>query len=74
MESVTTPENVCSVCGGHLISIIFPPRNWEGYYAYSSRMGRNICLLVGVRTLPFIGLVIYIGMVHDKFFLVLYDR
>jgi hypothetical protein len=26
-------EKICSVCGGHLISINFPPRNWEGYYA-----------------------------------------
>jgi hypothetical protein len=26
---------VCSVCGGHLISMNFSPRNWEGYYLYS---------------------------------------
>jgi len=32
-------EKICSVCGGHLISINFPLTNWEGYYAYSSRMG-----------------------------------
>jgi hypothetical protein len=25
---------------------------WEGYYAYSSIMGRKLCLLIGVRTLP----------------------
>jgi len=30
----------------------FPPRNWEGYYAYSSRVGGKLCLLIGVRTLP----------------------
>jgi hypothetical protein len=33
------------VCGQHLTSINFPPRNWEGYYAYSSRMGGKLCLL-----------------------------
>jgi hypothetical protein len=33
------------VCGGHLISINLPPRNWEGYYAYSSRMRGKSCLL-----------------------------
>jgi hypothetical protein len=27
-------EKICSVLGGHLISMNFPPRNWEGYYAY----------------------------------------
>jgi hypothetical protein len=26
-------EKICSVCGGHLISMNFHPRNWEGYYA-----------------------------------------
>jgi len=26
--------------------------NWDGYYAYSSRMGGKLCLLVGARTLP----------------------
>jgi len=45
-------EKICSVCGGHLISMNFSPRNWEGYYIYSSRMGRKLCLLVGVKTLP----------------------
>jgi len=35
-----------------LISINFPLTNWEGYHAYSSRMGRKLCLLAGVRTLP----------------------
>jgi hypothetical protein len=34
------------------MSINFPSRNWEGYYAYSSRSGGKLCLLVGVRTLP----------------------
>jgi hypothetical protein len=32
-------EKNCSVFGGHLISINFPPRNWERYYAYSSIVG-----------------------------------
>jgi hypothetical protein len=28
-------EKICSsVCGGHLISMNFPLRNWEGYYVY----------------------------------------
>jgi hypothetical protein len=30
----------------------FPTRNWEGYYAYSSRVEGKLCLLLGVRTLP----------------------
>jgi hypothetical protein len=29
-------EKICSVFGGHLIFINFPPRKWEGYYASSS--------------------------------------
>jgi hypothetical protein len=32
----------------------FPLGNWEGYYAYSSRVGRKLCLLIDVRTLPLI--------------------
>jgi hypothetical protein len=68
-------EKICSVFGGHLISINFPPRNWEAYYAYSSRMGGKLCLLVGGRTLPLlmsrhkncpIRLVIYTGLVRDR--------
>ncbi len=69
---------------GTFTSINLPPRNWEGCYAYSSRMGGKLCLLVGVRTLMlqgvgiisllFIGLMTYIGLVHDKFCLVLSDR
>jgi hypothetical protein len=42
-------EKLSCVCGRHLISINFSPRNWEGYYAYSSRMGRKLCLLIGVK-------------------------
>jgi hypothetical protein len=35
------------------MSINFLPKNQEGYYAYSLRMGEKLCLLVvGVRTLP----------------------
>jgi hypothetical protein len=45
----------------------FSLRNWEGYYAYSSKVGEKIMPI-------FIGLVIYIGLVHDKFCLVLYGR
>jgi len=45
-------EKICNVCGGHLIFMNFPPRNWEGYYAYSSRVGGKLCLLIDVRTLP----------------------
>jgi len=32
---------------GTFMSINFPPRNWKGYYAYSSRIGGKLCLLVG---------------------------
>jgi hypothetical protein len=68
-------EKICNLCGGYLISMNFLSRNWEGYYAYSSRVGGNLCLLisvrpshywgVGIRTLPFTCLVICIGLVHD---------
>jgi hypothetical protein len=59
-------EKIHSSCEGHLISMNFPLRNWEGYYAYSK---------VGEKIMPiFIGLMIYIGLVHDKFCLVLYGR
>jgi hypothetical protein len=30
----STWEKFVSVCGGHLISMNFPPRNLEGYYGY----------------------------------------
>jgi hypothetical protein len=30
----------------------FPSKNWEGYYAYSSRVGGKFCLLIDVRNLP----------------------
>jgi hypothetical protein len=62
----------------------FPPKNWEGYFAYSQRVGGKLWLLIGVRTLPLlrcsirtlpcICLMIYLGLVHDNFFVVLYDR
>jgi hypothetical protein len=45
-------EKICSVCGGHLVSMNFHPRNREGYYAYSSKVGGKLCLLIVVRTLP----------------------
>jgi hypothetical protein len=45
-------EKNCSVCGGHLISMNLPPRNWKEYYAYSSMVGEKLCILKGVRTLP----------------------
>jgi hypothetical protein len=67
-------EKICSVCGRHHISINFSRRNWEGYYAYSSRIGGKLCLFIGVRTLSFICLMIDIGLVHDKFCLMLYNR
>jgi len=55
----------------------FSLRNWEGYYAYSSKVGGF--LHIGVRTLPLLrsrhtNPPIYIGLVHDKFCLMLYDR
>jgi hypothetical protein len=40
-------EKICSVHGGHLICI-----NWEEYYAYASRVGGKLCLLISVRTFP----------------------
>jgi hypothetical protein len=49
-SSVKHSEKICSVCGGHIISMNFPPRNWEEYHAYS-RVGVKLCLLIGVRTL-----------------------
>jgi hypothetical protein len=62
--------------GGHHISMNFPLRDWDGYYAYSSRVGRKLCLLIGVRTLlllnsrhenlPFIHLAFFVGLVNDK--------
>jgi len=30
----------------------FPPKNWDEYDAYSTRVGEKLCLLIGVRTLP----------------------
>jgi len=45
-------QNICNVCGGHLISMNFPPGNWEGYYANSSKVGRKLCLIIGVRIVP----------------------
>jgi hypothetical protein len=45
-------EKICNVCAGYLIAMNFPPRNWEWYYAYSSRVGGKLCLLISVRTLP----------------------
>jgi hypothetical protein len=75
----------CSVFGRHFISMNFIPRNWEGYYAYSSKVGGKLCLFIGVKivplprrvsttTHPFIHLVIYIGLVHYKFGFMFYDR
>jgi hypothetical protein len=68
LRQVKYLEKLCCVCGRHLISINFPTRNWEGYYAYSLRMERTLCLLIGVKpshywrisikALPFIHLVI----------------
>jgi hypothetical protein len=45
-------ENICNVCGGHLIAMNFLWRIWEGYYAYSSRVGRKLCLLMDVKNPP----------------------
>jgi hypothetical protein len=46
------PKALFSVCGGHFISMNFPPRNWEGYYANSSRVGGKLYLIIGVKTIP----------------------
>jgi len=32
-------KRICSLFGGHLKCINFPPGKWEGYYAYSSIVG-----------------------------------
>jgi hypothetical protein len=50
-------EKICSVCGGHLICINFPPRNWEEYYANFSRMGGKLCLLVRGKNPPTIAIM-----------------
>jgi hypothetical protein len=55
-------EKFCSVCGGHLISINLPPRNWEGYYAYLVGVRTLLLQRVGIISLLFIGLMTYIGM------------
>jgi len=34
-ETIKHLEKNCSVCGEHLTSMNFPPRNCEGHYAYS---------------------------------------
>jgi hypothetical protein len=59
----------------------FPPRKLGGILCLLSRMRGKLYLLVGVRTvplgirtLPFISIVVYIGLVHDKFCLMLYNR
>jgi hypothetical protein len=39
-------KKICSVCGGHFISMNFPPRDWEGYSAYSPRVQEIQCLLL----------------------------
>jgi len=77
-------EKIGSVCGRHLIFMNFPPKNWEGYYAYSSRVRGKLSLFIFVRTIPllrsrqrnllFINLVIFISLVHDKFCVMLHDR
>jgi hypothetical protein len=47
-------------------------RFWDGYYAYSSRVGRKLCLLISVRVLPLLNsrhenlLAFFVGLVHDK--------
>jgi hypothetical protein len=71
-KNVRHSEKICSVCGGQLISINFPPRD-----ILCSRMGGELYLVVGVRTLPLLsthknsthsyGLVICIVLVHDEF-------
>ncbi len=68
-------EKISSVFGGHIKSINFSPREWEGYYAYSSRVGGELCLLlirptieegVGIISLPQLRLVMCESLVHDE--------
>jgi hypothetical protein len=39
LMDVKHSEKLYSVFGGHLIFLNFPPRKWEGYFAYSSAVG-----------------------------------
>jgi hypothetical protein len=72
-------EKICNVCEGHLISMNFSPTNWEGYYAYSSRVEGEICLLIDLSTLSLLRMrhknprihKPCVGLVHDKFCLML---
>jgi hypothetical protein len=36
-NKVKHSEKICSVFGGHLTSINFSPKKWEGYYPYVNR-------------------------------------
>jgi len=40
-------ERICSGRGRHLISINFPPRNWEGSYAYLFKINFASCFMIG---------------------------
>jgi hypothetical protein len=33
LSNIKQLEKIYNVCGGHFISMNFPLRNWEGYYA-----------------------------------------
>ncbi len=74
MDTIKDLEKICIVFGGHLIFINFPLRKWEGYYAYSSIVAGFLHLYVGIRYLPLLHIVIYVGLVEDRFRLVLYCR
>jgi hypothetical protein len=50
------------------------PQGWEGNCAYFVSVKPSNYRGVGIITLLFIHLVIYIGLAHDKFCDVLYDR
>jgi hypothetical protein len=49
-------QKICSVCARHHMSMNFTNRNWERYYACSSKGGREIVptLLIVVRTLTLV--------------------
>jgi hypothetical protein len=40
-KNVKQFEFFCLVCGRHFICMNFPPKNWEGCYAYSSSRVRG---------------------------------
>ncbi len=68
----STWNKFISLCGGHLTSMNFSLRNWEGYYAYSKRVGGKIVPTYRCKNPPIYTPCDLHRLVHDKFCLVLY--